>query len=65
MDSFVLSGSGLLELSFSLQKRMVTKEHRRECYSLVQGIFGCGQSLDGDFIVINFFALVLSNWKKS
>ncbi|KAF3975516.1 hypothetical protein CMV_001229 [Castanea mollissima] len=51
------TGSGLLELSFSLQKRMVTKEHRRECYSLVQRIFGCGQSLDGDFIVINFFAL--------
>ncbi|XP_075658850.1 sterol 3-beta-glucosyltransferase isoform X3 [Castanea sativa] len=41
------TGSGLLELSFSLQKRMVTKEHRRECYSLVQRIFGCGQSLDG------------------
>ncbi|GMY37507.1 sterol 3-beta-glucosyltransferase isoform X2 [Fagus crenata] len=51
------TGSGLLELSFLLQKRMVTKEHRRECYSLVQGIFGCGQSLDCDFIVINFFAL--------
>ncbi|XP_030955169.1 sterol 3-beta-glucosyltransferase isoform X2 [Quercus lobata] len=51
------TGSGLLELSFLLQKRMVTKEHRRECYSLVQRIFGCGQSLDGDFIVINFFAL--------
>ncbi|KAI4299017.1 hypothetical protein L6164_032513 [Bauhinia variegata] len=45
------------ESSFSMQKTMVTRDHRRECYSIVEQIFGDGPSLEGDFIVINFFAL--------
>ncbi|KAK7302450.1 hypothetical protein RJT34_13340 [Clitoria ternatea] len=43
--------------SFFLQKRKVTRDHRQECHSLIERIFGDGPSLDGDLIVINFFAL--------
>lgn len=46
------------ESTFSLQKRIITREHRQECYSVVEGIFGNCPSMEGDFIVINFFALV-------
>ncbi|KAJ0037514.1 hypothetical protein Pint_22259 [Pistacia integerrima] len=49
--------TGLLELMFRLKKREVNAEHRKECYSAVERIFGSGPSLEGDFIVINFFAL--------
>ncbi|KAJ0094663.1 hypothetical protein Patl1_15393 [Pistacia atlantica] len=49
--------TGLLELMFRLKKREVNAEHRKECYSAVERIFGNGPSLEGDFIVINFFAL--------
>ncbi|XWS67593.1 hypothetical protein CRYUN_Cryun04dG0019100 [Craigia yunnanensis] len=42
---------------FSEQKRIITKEHRRECCSAVERIFGNGPSLEGDLIAINFFAL--------
>lgn len=56
MGSSILSGKE--ELSFSLQKKKITRDHRRECYSLIERIFGDGPSLDGDLIVINFFALV-------
>ncbi|XP_028088622.1 sterol 3-beta-glucosyltransferase UGT80A2 isoform X2 [Camellia sinensis] len=49
--------AGTVKLSFSLQKRRITKEHRLECISNVEQIFGGGPSLEGDFIVINFFAL--------
>ncbi|KAF5448592.1 hypothetical protein F2P56_029107 [Juglans regia] len=56
-DHETTTGRGSLELSFLLQKRIVKREHRRECYSVVQRIFGCGPSLEGDFIAINFFAL--------
>ncbi|KAF2319738.1 hypothetical protein GH714_018443 [Hevea brasiliensis] len=45
------------ESAFSLQKRIISREHRRKCYSVVEGIFGHGPSMEGDFIVINFFAL--------
>ncbi|OAY39890.1 sterol 3-beta-glucosyltransferase UGT80B1 isoform X1 [Manihot esculenta] len=45
------------ESTFSLQKRIITREHRQECYSVVEGIFGNCPSMEGDFIVINFFAL--------
>ncbi|XP_020221678.1 sterol 3-beta-glucosyltransferase UGT80B1 isoform X3 [Cajanus cajan] len=48
---------GKAESSFFLQKRKVTRDHRQECYSLIERIFGDGPSLDGDLIVINFFAL--------
>ncbi|CAJ1963621.1 unnamed protein product [Sphenostylis stenocarpa] len=48
---------GNVESSFFLQKRKITRDHRLECYSLIERIFGDGPSLDGDLIVINFFAL--------
>ena len=59
MDPFVLPGSASMELSFLLHKEKLQREHRQECCSLVQRIFGHGPSLEGDFILINFFALVL------
>uniref|UniRef100_A0A803MIH7 Erythromycin biosynthesis protein CIII-like C-terminal domain-containing protein n=1 Tax=Chenopodium quinoa TaxID=63459 RepID=A0A803MIH7_CHEQI len=46
-----------LALSFSIHKRTVTWEHRQECLSIMERIFGDGPSLDGDFVLINFFAL--------
>ncbi|KAF3435186.1 hypothetical protein FNV43_RR22273 [Rhamnella rubrinervis] len=49
--------TGSSELSFSLQKRMLTRDCRQECYSIMEMIFGCGPSMEGDFIAINFFAL--------
>jgi hypothetical protein len=55
--SLLLTGEA--ESSFLLQKKKITRDHRRECYSLIERIFGDGPSLDGDLIVINFFALVL------
>ncbi|XP_025622421.1 sterol 3-beta-glucosyltransferase UGT80A2 isoform X2 [Arachis hypogaea] len=48
---------GKEDLSFSLQKKKITRDHRQECYSLIERIFGDGSALDGDVIVINFFAL--------
>ncbi|XP_021823592.1 sterol 3-beta-glucosyltransferase UGT80B1 isoform X1 [Prunus avium] len=49
--------TGSVELPCSLQKRMFSSEHRQECYLVVESIFGSGPSMEGDFIVINFFAL--------
>ncbi|KAA8536524.1 hypothetical protein F0562_029002 [Nyssa sinensis] len=49
--------NGLVKSSFSLQKRIITREQRQECVSIVESIFGNGPSMEGDFIVINFFAL--------
>ncbi|KAL2897541.1 Sterol 3-beta-glucosyltransferase [Bienertia sinuspersici] len=46
-----------LAASFSMQKRMITKEHKRECLSIMERVFGDGPSLVGDFLLINFFAL--------
>ncbi|KAK7246835.1 hypothetical protein RIF29_41705 [Crotalaria pallida] len=48
---------GKSESSFSLQKMKITRDHRQECCSLIERIFGDGPNLDGDLIVINFFAL--------
>ena len=53
--------SGSPEVSFSLQKREITREQRKECVSIVERIFEDGLSIEGDVIVINFFALVLEN----
>lgn len=39
--------AGTVKLSFSLQKRRITKEHRLECISNVEQIFGGGPSLEG------------------
>ncbi|KAI3868544.1 hypothetical protein MKX03_035717 [Papaver bracteatum] len=43
--------------SFSLQKKLVKKEHRLQCLSTMEKIFDDVPSLDADFILINFFAL--------
>ncbi|CAL5184659.1 unnamed protein product [Lathyrus oleraceus] len=48
---------GEAKSSFLLQKKKITRDHRRECFSLIERIFGDEPSLDGDLIVINFFAL--------
>ncbi|KAK4846341.1 hypothetical protein QYF36_016114 [Acer negundo] len=39
------------------RKTEITNEHRKECYSAAERVFGNGPSMEGDFIVINFFAL--------
>nr|CAB3446086.1 unnamed protein product [Digitaria exilis] len=44
--------------SFSSQKKIIQTEHRKECLSCVEAVFGDDPSIKGDFIVINFFALV-------
>lgn len=46
-----------LTLSFCSQKHMVTREHRRECLTIMERIFGDEPSMQGDFVLINFFAL--------
>ncbi|MQL75572.1 hypothetical protein Taro_007955 [Colocasia esculenta] len=45
------------EVNFSLQKKAIQMEHRNDCLSTIEKIFGNGQSMDDDFILINFFAL--------
>ncbi|XP_062077264.1 sterol 3-beta-glucosyltransferase UGT80B1 isoform X2 [Humulus lupulus] len=45
------------ESLISLQKKMLIRDHRRECYSVVEKTFGQRPRLEDDFIVINFFAL--------
>ncbi|KAH9685913.1 glycosyltransferase [Citrus sinensis] len=57
-DNHNRTESGSLELTFEQKKRESTREHRKECYSAAIKIFGDGPSLEGNFIVINFFALV-------
>ncbi|XP_062029317.1 sterol 3-beta-glucosyltransferase UGT80B1 [Rosa rugosa] len=49
--------TGSVELPLSLQKKLFSGEHRNECLLVVETIFGSGPSMDGDFFVINFFAL--------
>ncbi|OEL29285.1 hypothetical protein BAE44_0009698 [Dichanthelium oligosanthes] len=44
--------------SFLLRKKAIQMEHRKECLSFVEEVFGNDTSINGDFIVINFFALV-------
>ncbi|KAL8520999.1 hypothetical protein ACS0TY_011518 [Phlomoides rotata] len=48
-------GSG--EGYFSLHKKEISRKHRQECLSIVERIYGEGQIIDGDLIIINFFAL--------
>ncbi|XP_058074849.1 uncharacterized protein LOC131223442 isoform X2 [Magnolia sinica] len=45
------------KLSFSLQKKATEREHREECLSAMEKAFGDGPCMEGDFVVINFFAL--------
>ncbi|AQK70618.1 UDP-Glycosyltransferase superfamily protein [Zea mays] len=44
--------------SFSMRKKAIQAEHRKECLSFVEEVFGNDPSISGDFIVINFFALL-------
>ncbi|KAL6517694.1 hypothetical protein OROMI_033395 [Orobanche minor] len=48
---------GYTEASFSLQKKEITKKHRHECLSVIERIYGESPIMDGDLIIINFFAL--------
>uniref|UniRef100_A0A0E0JX78 Glycosyltransferase family 28 N-terminal domain-containing protein n=1 Tax=Oryza punctata TaxID=4537 RepID=A0A0E0JX78_ORYPU len=41
----------------SHRKKIIQVEHRKECLSAVEDVFGNDMSTHGDFIVINFFAL--------
>ncbi|CAD6251452.1 unnamed protein product [Miscanthus lutarioriparius] len=43
--------------SFSMWKKAIQMEHRKECLSSIEEVFGNDPSISGDFIVINFFAL--------
>ncbi|KAK8461437.1 hypothetical protein SEVIR_1G038800v4 [Setaria viridis] len=43
--------------SFSMRKKAIQIEHMKECLSSVEEVFGNDTSTNGDFIVINFFAL--------
>ncbi|XP_025798903.1 sterol 3-beta-glucosyltransferase UGT80B1 isoform X4 [Panicum hallii] len=43
--------------SFSSRKMIIQMEHRKECLSSVEAVFGDDPSINGDFVVINFFAL--------
>ncbi|WVZ77378.1 hypothetical protein U9M48_025251 [Paspalum notatum var. saurae] len=43
--------------NISVRKKAVQMEHMKECLSSVEEIFGSEPSINGDFIVINFFAL--------
>jgi len=44
--------------SFSSRKMVIQVEHRKECLSSLEEVFRDDPSINGDFIVINFFALV-------
>ncbi|KAI4318790.1 hypothetical protein MLD38_032457 [Melastoma candidum] len=48
---------GPQDLSFSEYKKILDHGHKQECLSLVETIFCHGEVFEGDFIVINFFAL--------
>ncbi|XP_022855103.1 sterol 3-beta-glucosyltransferase UGT80A2 isoform X1 [Olea europaea var. sylvestris] len=49
--------SGSTKVSFSLRKEEITRKQRKECVSIVERIFEESPSLEGDVIIINFFAL--------
>ncbi|EFH50479.1 hypothetical protein ARALYDRAFT_910517 [Arabidopsis lyrata subsp. lyrata] len=42
---------------FLEEKERIKREHREECHSAFKSIFGKGPCMEGDFVVINFFAL--------
>lgn len=54
----VLSGS--TEVAFSLQKKEIARKQREECFTIFERLYGEGPIMDGDLIIINFFALVIS-----
>jgi len=43
---------------FLEEKERIKREHRQECHSAFRTIFGKDPCMEGDFVVINFFALV-------
>ncbi|KAJ3692040.1 hypothetical protein LUZ60_012390 [Juncus effusus] len=45
------------KMKFSLQKKKIETEQRKECLSAIENIFGNNLCKKGDFIAINFFAL--------
>ncbi|XP_010261041.1 PREDICTED: sterol 3-beta-glucosyltransferase UGT80B1 isoform X2 [Nelumbo nucifera] len=49
--------SGSVESLFSMKKKLIAREHRQECLSIMEMVFGDDPKMDGDFILINFFAL--------
>ncbi|XP_018439017.1 sterol 3-beta-glucosyltransferase-like isoform X2 [Raphanus sativus] len=42
---------------FTEEKERIKREHRKECRSAFGSIFGEGSCMEGDLVVINFFAL--------
>ncbi|KFK27741.1 hypothetical protein AALP_AA8G423200, partial [Arabis alpina] len=44
-------------IHFLEEKQRIKREHRQECHSAFRSIFGKGPCMEGDFVVINFFAL--------
>jgi hypothetical protein len=42
---------------FLEEKERIKREHRQECHSAFRTIFGKDPCMEGDFVVINFFAL--------
>lgn len=44
---------------FTEEKERIKREHRKECRSAFGSIFGEGSCMEGDLVVINFFALVI------
>ncbi|CAN8252215.1 unnamed protein product [Cochlearia groenlandica] len=47
----------LNRIVFLEEKQRIKREHRKECYSAFRSIFGKGPCMEGDLVVINFFAL--------
>ncbi|KVI10997.1 UDP-glucuronosyl/UDP-glucosyltransferase [Cynara cardunculus var. scolymus] len=50
--------SGCVQSSFRQGKRKLTREHRLECVVVFEKIFGDVLCLEGDLVIINFFALI-------
>ncbi|KAI3770330.1 hypothetical protein L6452_01458 [Arctium lappa] len=49
--------SGSVQFSFHQEKRKLTRGHRQECVVVFEKIFGDIPCLEGDLVIINFFAL--------
>ncbi|KAK1440331.1 hypothetical protein QVD17_06156 [Tagetes erecta] len=49
--------SGCVRFYFHQEKRKFTREHRQECVVLFESIFSDVTSVEGDVVIINFFAL--------
>ncbi|CAL9771745.1 unnamed protein product [Musa acuminata subsp. burmannicoides] len=48
---------GSEQMPFSMHKKRIQAEHRKQCLSVVERVLGDYPSMKDDFIVINFFAL--------